>query len=655
MTLFLAGCAAVAIGGLGSLLFPKNLKGIFYAVCGATGLALLALAVIPVLVSGATISLGLSLPFPIGAIELAVDPLAAIFILILAFSNFTAGLYSTGYLKPSPAARVRLYYPALALLFCAMLLLVAVRQAFAFLFLWEIMSLTSFALVAFEHEKEETRKAAVYYFAAMQAGFACLLAGFVVLTHAAGSRDFAAFTAILSSGGPLAVGISLLLFAGFATKAGFFPFHTWLPKAHPAAPAPVSAVMSGVMIKTGIYGLLRIVLLMGRPPLALSVGLLVLSLATGLFGAIQAVSRSDLKGVLASSSIENIGIIGAGIGIGLTGLSLGLPFMAFLGFLGSLFHVLNHSLFKSLLFMGAGSVYTQTHTRDLEKMGGLARLMPVTSVFFLIGSLAISGLPLFNGFAGEFALYLGVVRGAGQAASVPAAVLVVTLALLALIGILALFSFIRAYGTAFLGSPRRKSDQPVREADGFMLAAQVLPAALIVFIGLFPQLVVPLFTKAVSQFIGSPAEPFAAATAGVYASLSTVFIVFAASGGGLLLVRALLLRRRQVEAAKTWDCGYQNGSARLQYTAGSFSGIVRGFFGLLLGLKRKQKDKAETKVAEAEVADIVETYAVNPFVRVLRKFFEFFLWVQRGNTQQYILYGIVFLLAIIILVFGLGG
>ncbi|MBN2352974.1 MAG: hypothetical protein JXD23_10435 [Spirochaetales bacterium] len=662
MTVFLAGCAAVAGGALLALAAPAKLRGVVYSIGGGAGLGLCAAAAIPVLLSCEPATFTAALPFPFGPVGLALDPLAAFFVLILSLSNFTAGLYSIGYVQTYPAAKSRLYYPALGVLFLAMLLLVAVRQAVAFLFLWEIMSLSSFALVAFEHEKEETRKAAIYYLVAMQAGFAFLLTGFVVLTHAAGGVDFSAFPAVLSGGGPLAAGLFLILFVGFAAKAGFVPFHTWLPRAHPAAPAPVSAVMSGVMIKTGIYGLLRLIQFMGNPPLWLSCFILILSLLSGILGVVYAVAQHDLKKLLAYHSIENIGIIGLGIGVGMIGLSLGLPAMAFLGFFGGLLHVLNHSLFKGLLFMGAGSVYLQTHTRNMEKLGGLAKAMPKTAALFLIGSLAISGLPLLNGFVSEFAIYLGLLRGLPGAGAGRAVALVLSLAGLALIGVLALLCFVKAFGATFLGLPREQGRGAARDGEPFGLIAQLVTAALIVVIGLLPRLTLPLMTGLVSGFAGAAGDSPVPALDGIFSSLSKGFLVFAAAGGALLGLRALLLRKRTVTETKTWDCGCQRRSGRLQYTAGSFSWIVRGFFAPLLGFRTRVKTEAgpaglPPPVIEAatEGSDAVERLALKPFVKAVRTFLKFFSWVQSGNTQQYILYGIVFLTAIIILIFGLGG
>jgi len=290
------------------------------------------------------------------------------------------------------------------------LLVVVARNGVLFLMSWELMSLASFFLVTLEDEKESVRRAGWIYLIAMHLGTAFLLAMFLLLGQNAASLDFERLSTAAAPSGVF----FLLAVIGFGTKAGFIPMHVWLPEAHPAAPSHVSAVMSGVMIKTGIYGLLRILTLLGPPAAWWGWTLVAIGIVSGILGVLYALAQHDLKRLLAYHSVENIGIIALGLGIGVLGISYSNPMMAALGFTGGLLHVVNHALFKSLLFLGAGSVLHATGTGELDRLGGLLKRMPVTGTTFLIGAVAISGLPPLNGFVSEFLIYLGVIAGLGS-------------------------------------------------------------------------------------------------------------------------------------------------------------------------------------------------------------------------------------------------
>jgi formate hydrogenlyase subunit 3/multisubunit Na+/H+ antiporter MnhD subunit len=341
-----------------------------------------------------------------GDVPLRLDPLAAFFLLLIAISAVFTAFFSAGYMKMYQRSRYSLggYYCALGILAATMLLVVVVQNALAFLIVWELMSFSSFFLVSFEHESPQVRRAGLYYLVAMQVGAAFLVAAFAWMHQAVSSLDFADFGAVVPTSGMV---LFLLFFVGFGTKAGFIPLHSWLPLAHPAAPSPVSAMMSGVMIKTGIYGILRMVMVLPPQGMVMAYAVLLVSLFTGLYGIMNALVQSDMKKMLAYSSIENIGIIGMGIGMAMLGRCYQMPGLIIAGYGAALLHLLNHFLFKSLLFWGAGALYTRTHTRDVESMGGLIHLMPITSLLFLVGTLGICGFPLFAGFVSEFILYWG--------------------------------------------------------------------------------------------------------------------------------------------------------------------------------------------------------------------------------------------------------
>ena len=364
-----------------------------------------------------------------------------------------------------------------------MLLVVVARNGVLFLMSWELMSLASFFLVTLEDEKESVRRAGWIYLVAMHLGTAFLLAMFLLLGKNAGSLDFERLSTAAAPSGVF----FLLAVIGFGTKAGFIPMHVWLPEAHPAAPSHVSAVMSGVMIKTGIYGLLRMLTLLGPPPAWWGWTLVAIGVVSGILGVLYALSQHDLKRLLAYHSVENIGIIAMGLGVGVLGISYENPTMAALGFTGGLLHVVNHAVFKSLLFLGAGSVLHATGTGELDRLGGLLKRMPVTGATFLIGAAAISGLPPLNGFVSEFLIYLGAVAGLGSQAHIaPAWPLMSVLVVggLALIGGLAAACFTKAFGIVFLGEPRSDEAAHAHEAGAAMRWPMVVLAGLCVLIGL---------------------------------------------------------------------------------------------------------------------------------------------------------------------------
>ncbi len=389
-----------------------------------------------------------------------------------------------------------------ALTFISMLGVVVSDGGYSFLFFWELMTVASFLLILFDAERREVRRAALAYLIMMHIGFVLLVIGFVRLRLATGSASFAALTPYFTDHAFLP--LLLVFLAGFGMKAGLFPMHVWLPEAHPAAPSHVSALMSGVMIKTGVYGILRVVAALGTPEALRTAGLVILAagIATGLWGVILAAAQNDMKRLLAYSSIENIGVIFIGIGIALLGKSSGNPSVTVCGIAGALLHTLNHSFFKSLLFFGAGNVLTQTGTTSLDSLGGAARHMPLTAILFLVGTAAICALPPFNGFVSELLIYSGMFKGIASGSDVLASS--AGLAALALIGGIVVLAFAKLYGIVFLGTPRSHEVAEASEVDNFRLAAMALPLAGILFVGLFPVTAVTVVTRAAGFFVRMP-------------------------------------------------------------------------------------------------------------------------------------------------------
>jgi len=397
-----------------------------------------------------------------------------------------------------------LHYFAFLWLHLSMLLVLMLRDALAFLIVWEIMSLSSFILVIFDSEKRETIKIGIQYLIQMHIGMAFIMLAFIgayVQTGAAFS--FNGLEAYFATHNPL--GLFILFFIGFGIKAGFIPLHSWLPHAHPAAPSHVSGVMSGVMIKMGIYGILRVLTYIHHDYLYIGLLILCVSLFSGILGVTMAIVQHDFKKLLAYHSIENIGIIGMGIGLGMIGLGIHIPTLAILGFAGALLHVLNHSLFKSLLFYTAGSVYNQTHTRNIEKLGGLIKKMPKTALFFLLGALAICGLPPFNGFISEFLIYSGIFKSLHSGSLLTDVIFLFSFIGLAIIGGLAVFCFTKVFSIMFLGSARTDKVNNAREVEISMLIPNYLIGFMIISIGLLPALFIKPLSWVVAQFTGDTA------------------------------------------------------------------------------------------------------------------------------------------------------
>jgi formate hydrogenlyase subunit 3/multisubunit Na+/H+ antiporter MnhD subunit len=658
MILFLAGTAIFLAGGILSFFVRPSRKGFVFAGAAAAAQALLLPPIFKVLTGGGPLTVGVVFSPPIGRAVLRLDPLAAFFALIISLGGVLAAVYSTGYMKVDGDKRSPFshFYFFMGLLTAAMFLVVVVQNAILFLVAWEIMSLASFFLVAHENAKDEVRRAGIYYLVAMQIGAAFLVAAFVWTTALSGSPDFESFGAAFGGKDLVSTVLFLLFFVGFGTKAGFVPFHTWLPLAHPAAPTGVSALMSGVMIKTGIYGILRILLLGGGTNPALAYVVLIVALCSGLFGVMNAIAQHDLKKLLAYHSIENIGIIGLGIGLGMLGLALRQDGIAVFGFFGALLHVFNHFTFKSLLFYGTGVVYSKTQTRNVDLLGGLARSLPVTSVLFLIGSLAICGLPLFNGFISEFALYSGLVRGISVGGAVPRVAVLVGMAGLAFIGVMAVLCFTKVFGVAFLGAARVPRREPLTEGSVTLLAPMIVLTGFILLIGLFAPVVIPLFSRPVLRFVPGGAAAEWTALVDLFRRISPILIGFA----GLILffvaVRRLLLRGKPVAVFKTWDCGYQDESPRFQYTASSFAAPFLRLIAPIVPMKQRLIPPdglfPETASYESHSQDIVESGLIRPLLGAVRRFLGLFTWIQTGQTQNYILYGLIFLVVLIIWIIG---
>ena len=608
---------------------------------------------------GQVFELTLQGSFISGPVRLQVDALSAWFMLIINFGFVTGGFYGLFYMNAYKNQQRNLTLQAIlfVLLYTSLVSLCAIQNSFIFIIAWEIMALSAFLSVIFEHEKVATVKAGINFLIQSHVSLVFLMVGFIWVASQTGSYDFDEIRNYsLANLGALSMQLYLLFFVGFAIKAGFVPFHTWLPYAHPAAPSHISGIMSGVLIKIGIFGILRMLLLISVDYVIIGIIILVISLFSGVYGVMMAILQHNLKKILAYSSVENIGIIGIGIGLGCIGLGTNNPVLSSLGFAGALLHTLNHSLFKSLLFFTAGNVYQATHTLDIEKMGGLIKRMPQTAFLFLLAALAISGLPPFNGFISEFILYTGLFSLIHNASVVSLLGIVSTIMGLVLIGGLALICFTKAFGVVFLGNPRHKFHHEVKEMSRFQLLPLCFIATFIVVIGLFPKIFLDVLIKPVQLFTNLQQLPFSSFQGnGIEALLSV-------SKGGLYfvlliiliwIIRKLVLRKRIKTISTTWGCGYTAPTSNIQYTGSSFSRTYSQLFGLLFQINKKEKPLQGIIPTEARfethIYDKIEKWLIDYPAVNLRHFLGRFLFIQNGRVQSYVAYGIVFIVIVLIL------
>jgi formate hydrogenlyase subunit 3/multisubunit Na+/H+ antiporter MnhD subunit len=594
----------------------------------------------------------------LGEIPIRIDGLSAWFIFIINFTSITGVIYGTGYLRAynETAAKLNLHWLMFIVFHLSMVWVCMLQNGFAFLIAWEIMSLSSMLLVIFDHNNPKTIKAGINYLVQMHISVVFLTVGFLWVYFETGTFSFDAFNTYFGANSN--IWLFVVFFVGFGLKAGFIPLHSWLPHAHPAAPSHISGVMSGVIVKLGIYGIIRIISFLKSDYLLLGEIVITISILTGLYGIMNAAVHRDFKRMLAYCTIENIGIIGIGIGIGLMGIGNGSPIMYYLGFGGALLHVLNHSLFKSLLFYSAGSVYQQTHTRDMDKLGGLIKLMPKTAILFLIGALAIGGIPPFNGFVSEFILYSGLIEGIKSNDLGQISLLILSIAGLSIIGGVSILTFTKTFGTIFLGSPRETLKHKPTEVSKTMLFPQYAIIAVMLTVVFAP--------KFYLNIIGNLLKGLSSATVGFditgftnYASTISNISIYSACFIGLIIliwaIRWLATQRLPVASNATWGCGYVAPNAHMQYTGKSFSKPLGKIFSFFL-IERKNFDELSTgeifpkeRSYSSYYHDFFEFRFITRFSHQLVNSSGYFKFIQNGKVQSYVLYGIVFILAILII------
>jgi formate hydrogenlyase subunit 3/multisubunit Na+/H+ antiporter MnhD subunit len=647
VTLFAAALLVLLAGGLMALaLLPWPRLGASCAVLGTiVGAALGGFAAIDVLRTGASVTLSAPWDVPYGALRIAVDPLSAFFLLPVFGLSALAAIYGQSYLAhEARKKRASFSWFAFNVLVGSMAVVVVARQAVLFLVAWEVMSLCAFVLVTFAHERAEVRRAGWTYLIATHIATAFLIAMFLLFGREAHSFDYDA----IQRAGPHGPGLSALLFflalVGFGVKAGLVPMHVWLPEAHAAAPSHVSALMSGVLVKMGIYGLLRTLVLLGRPAVWWGPVLAFLGMAGAVFGVALALYQRDVKRTLAYSTIENLGLIFVGIGTGLFGAATNRPHVAAFGAVGAFVHLVNHSMMKGLLFMAAGSVLHGAGTKDMEQLGGVMKRMPRTSVAMVFGAAAIAGLPPMNGFVGEWLLYLGLLE-TGIGGGLAGIVALFGIAIISLVGALAVLCFVRLVGIALLGEPRSVASRDAHESPLGMTGPMIVLAAGCVIAAVYPSTIAFAATAAVRQLVAVDAPPSSVATMGLLDALLWLSI------GVVAVVYIFVRRGAAVSAGPTWSCGYARPTPRMQYTARSFAALLSERM-----LPRRLRARASLvspggavfarpSSLTSEFVDPLTRGAYEPFLVRFGARFARLRWVQQGKLHVYVVYIVATLIA----------
>jgi len=602
--------------------------------------------------------------------HLRLDPLSGFFLVLLGTLVTATSLYGPSYTReythgeaPQPLPPLGVFTATFVL---GMQMLLLADDALVFMIFWEIMSLSGYFLVVYQHQHAGNRHAAFLYLLLAHVGALVILLAFGVLAAFGGGLTFAQMRAAPLS--PLWATLAFAFaFLGFGTKAGMVPLHVWLPDAHPVAPSHISALMSGVMLKMGIYGIIRVSYdLIGEVRWEWGVAMLIVGTASALLGVLYALMQHDLKRLLAYHSIENIGIILMGLGMSMIFLGSGHPLLGTLGLVAALYHTLNHALFKGLLFLGAGAVLYRTHERDLEHMGGLIQRMPVTAFMFLVGSVAISALPPFNGFVSEWLTFQTALQAPALDNGVLRMIMPIAAALLALTGALAAACFVKAFGIAFLGRPRSRHVAHAREVPRGMLLGMGLLAVLCLVLGILPVPMIEAMAP-ITQLLVHSALPSATAQGWLWltpvspdvASYSAPFVMLA-----LILVFGLgylFLKRGAVPTRRCspWDCGFGQLNHRMEYTSTAFTQPIRRIFGAVW----KVEESVETSTVG--VGPIRRVTGINHYLHVQDwSWFKVYLpigslvleaarrigFIQTGSIHTYLKYSfwtLIFLLWIV--------
>jgi len=585
-------------------------------------------------------------PFQFG---IEIDPLASFFLILICAVSLPVILYAAAYLpRHYSPVQTQWIWGLTSLFLLSMALVVVASTGFAFLVGWELMTLLSAALILVDGTSKERLHNLFIYLLMMHVGAGVVAASFFAFLPASGGLHFSALRA---SGALLTPGarsvIFLLAFVGFGTKAGIIPLHLWLPKAHPIAPTPVSALMSGLMLKTAVYGFVRFTFdFLGGGPAWAGYVVLLAGAVSGVLGVLYAIGEHDLKRLLAYHSVENIGIIYMGLGAALIFLENDAPAWAAVAVVAALFHTLNHALFKSLLFLGAGAIADATHTLDIDELGGLVKRLPITGIAFLIGCASIVGLPPLNGFVSELLIFQSFLAGSTLAALPAQVILPLMAGVLALIGGLAAACFAKVYGVAFLGRARTAAAESAQEVPPMMLSGMGLLAASCIGLGVFPRLALDTLFSVAQTLVPGSSPPTEIAGLQRILVATTVAVL----GIGLLTMAARV--RRRVTAP--WACGLPGLTTRMQYTSASFSKPIRAVFAAVYKADRKldvlpaNRPYFPSSISYRSVRTTsFERSLYRPMTNVVVTLATGMRRLQTGNIQVYLLYIFLTLVALL--------
>ncbi|TDQ56997.1 hydrogenase-4 component B [Mesocricetibacter intestinalis] len=661
--LLITSLLVYVVGAFISLCISKN-EQLSINISGVTGIVGGALGIIacaPVLISSETAFALFQTPFDFAAFSIRVDGLAAFMVCVISLLVIVTSLYSFSYVREYQGKGAGSMGFFMNLFIASMIALVTSDNAFYFLVFFEMMSLASYFLVLTEQDDEATNAGLLYFFIA-HAGSVLIMIAFFIFYCYAGSFEFADFRQTQLSS-PLAFTVFILAFLGFGAKAGMIPLHGWLPKAHPAAPSHASAMMSGVMVKIGIFGIIKVGIdLLGANNMWFGVIVLGFGAVSSVLGVLYALAEHDIKRLLAYHTVENIGIIMMGVGVGMIGIAIGNPVLATVGLLGGLYHLLNHAVFKGLLFLGAGSVMYRLHTKDMDLMGGLGKLMPYTALCFLIGTMAISALPPFNGFVSEWFTYQSLFTLSQNGDLVLKVAGPVAIIMLALTGALAALCFVKVYGISFGGAPRSEKAANAREVPKPMLFAMGILALCCILLGVGASVITPIIAKISVALSGLNAFPLAenglvVSTSEPHTALSTPMV-------SIMLIAFFLVpfayygvtkKSRMADAAKgnPWACGYAY-EAYMATSAGGFTRALRTMFKPLYTI-RKTFDPAPLSYKGIDAAIKGSTKAepfweekvTMPLARFIPWFSARLEWLQGGDFRVYCVYFVITLVLLL--------
>ncbi|MCF7955078.1 MAG: hydrogenase [Phycisphaerae bacterium] len=652
--LILAAIAVLGFSGLPAcLLSSRSMTGqrfaVFFmligSVIGLGGIAIsLKQAILP------TLSVPWSLPW--GQFTITIDAISILFLVPVFIVPVLGSIYGLKYWKqsehPENGRQLVLFYGLLA---GSMAMVVVARDAVLFLIAWEIMAISAYFAATVEDDNPEVCRAGWVYLVATHVGTLCLIAMFALWKHATNSF---ALIPIQQMPAELAGTIFVLALIGFGFKAGIMPLHIWLPGAHANAPSHVSAVMSGVMLKMGVYGIVRITALLGVTTVWWGGTVLILGAITGVAGIAFAISQNDIKRMLAYSSIENIGIIMIGLGLALLGKAQNQPVWIILGLGGALLHMWNHSLFKSLLFFNAGAIIHASHTRNINQMGGLAKRMPWTMALFVVGAVAICALPPLNGFASEWLIYSGLFHTLGIGGEIGIPIAAIAAIPLAMIGALAVACFVKILSTVFLGSCRCESTNIASDPSISMIIPMVVMALGCICIGLFPMIATVPLDNAIKIWASLPNQTLSIATIAPLCWITIMGLTFILLVGIIIILLKELLRTKVISRVGTWDCGYARPTSRIQYTGSSFGQTLVSLFAFILWPKTHWSTVRgifpDSANFNSIVSDTILDRLILPIFRITGKYLPMLRILQQGRTHLYVLY--ILVIVIILLIFG---